>query len=292
MPFVLRGYSSSAAMWPAFRRNRLDAVLVEGPELDRGTLEALPDSTVWGRETGGQQIVLRLSPGFSESLGQGGREALSRALPRRDVAAAYPDGRLIPAEGFLVAVGAPPAPRGSALESDARLARRTWLSQERSIGRPSLAVIDFPALVGLAAVIAAQWQRTLNLSVTVAPVAVDRFERERQAWRHDAYLTVVDLDDGSLQDLWREALGGRPWEADPQTGAPPPEQIANWEAEFLERLPYLPVLQNAHWVAAKGEQAAARIRAICPGCRVPAPPPEARARSDTPSRRNRDPIEG
>ena len=72
-------------------------------------------------------------------------------------------------------------------------------------------------------------------------------------------LTVVDLDDGSLQDLWRDAL-----EDQPASSAPLP----GWEARLRETLPYLPLLHNEHFLLAGTARAYARAAAMCPACRA------------------------
>jgi hypothetical protein len=92
------------------------------------------------------------------------------------------------------------------------------------------------------------------------------------AGRHDLYLTVVDLNDGSLQNLWARALPPEALALGPNAllGKDAEKRLAAWEAALLESLPYLPVLENLHWAVS---QESAPIRAICPACIVPVSPP-------------------
>ena len=89
-------------------------------------------------------------------------------------------------------------------------------------------------------------------------------------------LDVVDLDDGSLQDLWSAALAGdRPRQARSSADAPAPEDLSRWEARLARQLPYAPLLTRVQPCAARGEAGSGLVQRICPACGWSWQPPRA-----------------
>ena len=279
--FVIGGYRSDSALWSAFRSGRLDAVLVEGED----AASARPGDSgnpVWGAEFGTQQILLRPSAGLAAKLGQNRLAALSQAISREELAGLSGAGRFLPAVGFLAPLLTRPlaGQKDSAnkvLEDNPRDARLAWLAEPLEKTGPlekagpldqlqfRIATLPHPILEAMARSIAERWQRTLNVKTSVITVPLDIFEESRAQGEQDWFLTVADLDDGSLQDLWLEAL--REIEAEPKAKAWKEEHIfAQLELSFLKGLPFLPLVHNVHYVIGRDPAA---LRALCPGCDVP-----------------------
>jgi hypothetical protein len=124
-------------------------------------------------------------------------------------------------------------------------------------------VLSHPLLEGVARRLSGQWQTTLGLAAVPELVDADRLLQSWNSGQFDLLLDVVDLDDGSLQDLWSGALGGRL-----SGGSEPPSaaQLTDWEGSLRRELPYLPLLANLHHVLAPGEGGAEKLRQVCPGC--------------------------
>jgi hypothetical protein len=287
-PFRLHAYRDLRALWRDYFWGRLDAILLEGEDYD-GPLARYRASQLgpWGALPGTQQLVLRLRPELGATLGRAGRLALSLALSRDRLAETDGPGRFVAATHFLaplLPLNAPP-PAGEAADPlawDTLRARRVWLEARQGTPRElpelTLAVLEHPVLERIARRVQAQWSRTLNLSLRVQPLSADQFHRAIAAGRVDLYLDVVDLDDGSLQDLWLESLRSlRALEGPAAPGSPPA-----WETALRKHLPYLPLLGNLHAVLLRREAPPELLPRVCPGCvpvespRRPAPEPTER----------------
>lgn len=265
-PLRLTGYRREGVLWRDYFRGRLDALLLQGPDFD-GQLGRYRASQLglWGTVLGTQQIVLRLRPDVARTLGPDGRLALSLALPRAQLAQVDGPGRFAGAASFLGPVQAAGVLKpASELAWNTLQARRLWLQRERKLPRLRMAVLDDPVLQRLATLMQAQWLKTLNLSVRVQVLPVDEFARQSGAPAADFRLDVVDLDDGSLQDLWRQALDAL---HAPLGGTP-----QQWEAALRGALPFLPLLDNVHPVLVRPGAPAGLLQRVCPGC-VPASSP-------------------
>jgi hypothetical protein len=263
-PFTLAGYRTLKGLLADLRRGRLDAVLLEGDAFAAAT--ARPNRLAGGvlaAYSGTQQVLLRFSPRLRAALGPEGLALLSMAVGRRALAEAAGPG-FAPARAFLEPVmpGPPPA-GGEALRWNSLEARRRWLNKERPAVPLRLGVLPHPTLERAARGIAGQWKRTLNLSVTVEPLPVDRFQLAQARGDVDLVLDVADLDDGSLQELWHDA----PPDAG-ANGAPPPDAqtLAVWESRLQATLPYLPLLINLHHLLSPGPGAFRRVAALCKAC--------------------------
>ncbi len=152
---------------------------------------------------------------------------------------------------------------------DTLRARRLWLKDERPPGAWRLGVLDHPWLAGLADRIQAQWNRTINQPVTVEVLGANRYRPALARGELELFLDVVDLDDGSLQELWRRSL---PDTRPPGRTASPRRPLAALEAALRGRLPYLPLLVNSHYLLLRKDAAPELMRRACPGC-VPTDPP-------------------
>ena len=260
VPYRLTAYLTLKRMLRDVRSGRLDAALLEGQEL-AGALDARPvmAAAVLGRALGSQQVVLRLRPGLHEEIGTDAVRILSMATPRRRLAPMAGAG-FSAAEAFLIPLIAPPAAReGGVLRWNALLARKNWLRKPRARTRFALAVLAHPILQRVARGLADQWKKTLGVELSVTSLPAEKFTRMDERSGFDMALTVADLDDGSLQDLWRDALADQPASPAPQPGR---------EARLRETLPNLPLLHNAHFLLAGSARAYARASATCPTCRA------------------------
>ena len=282
--FVIGGYRGDSALWGAFRQGRLDAVLVEGEDVASARPGDL-GNPVWGAELGTQQIVLRPAAGLAAKLGTHRLAALSQAIAREELAGLSGSGRFAPAVGFLAPLLTRPLsgqnppdkqdPPNNVLRGNPRDARLAWLAEPLEQAAPleqalfKIATLPHPALEAIARAVAGQWQRTLNVKTAVTTVPVDIFEESFAQGEYDWFLTVADLDDGSLQDLWLDAL--REIDVDATGRDNKAEQLfAQFEFSLLMGLPYLPLVQNVHYVIGRDPAA---VRALCPGCEVPARAP-------------------
>lgn len=259
--FVLHGYRQPGALWADLSGDRLDAALVEGADL--GT-EDPPAGLTWGQEVGTQQIVLRFHPAMTKALPAEARLWLSQAIHRGELAQLAPRGGFQPARAFTEAVQ--PSRKVSDHELfqwDSRSARQHWLEHPPAVQRLRIAVLSHPFLESLAQRLAGNWQKSLELPTAVQPYEADRLWRAWQRGEVELMVDVVDLDDGSLQDLWGETLGAALHGKD---AAP-----AAWEQRLRAAPPYLPLLTHVQWVvSATGPETLARA---CPGCAIAAPPP-------------------
>jgi hypothetical protein len=258
--FHLYAYRDRHELWRDYFRGRLDALLLEGADFD-GELERYRASQLgsWGVLQGTQQIVLRFRPQLARQLGRGGRLALSLALPRAQLARVDGPGRFSGATAFLAPVTAPGALEpAEALAWDTLSARRMWLESKHELPELRLATMDHPLLEKLAGRIQAQWNKTLNLTLRLQVLTVDQFYRLLDAGEADVSLEVVDLDDGSLQDLWMESLSA--------LDAPLGGKHAAWEEALRKGLPYVPVLGNTQAVLLRPDAPAGLLERVCPGC--------------------------
>lgn len=268
--FNLTAFRHMAALRSAFARGKLDAILLEGEDL-RGMLPPKNSARrlLLARMDGTQQLVLRIAKSFRDSLGGEGIAILSRAIARRKLAAQAGPG-FAPSVVYLQPLlGAPLQDRRGPLLWDARLARRAWLKRRRGTGVLRLAVLDHPLLASLAHAVANQWKKTLGLSVVVRPFPAERFLVAENGPAWDLLLTAVDLDDGSLQDLWRPTLAvpAATETASAAENAPPAStQLTAWETRLQRELPYLPLVRNTHFLLARSQLVLRRAKAICPAC--------------------------
>ncbi|MCH7479467.1 MAG: hypothetical protein IIA14_15380 [SAR324 cluster bacterium] len=260
-PFVLTGYRSRNRLWWDLRRGRLDVAFLEGNDLDAAAEDrALPRGGVWGVAFGTQQVVLTIRGDTARELGARGRLALSEAINRRGLAVRAGPG-FAAAEAFLQPVlgeAAPSNARGFPWNSLG--ARRRWLKQPSLQRKIRIAVPAHPVLERLAREVASQWRKTLNLSGTVQALPPDRF-LSAVGGGFDFALSVYDLDDGSLQDLWNWALKNE--FSPPETGPP---DLSRWETHFQATLPYFPLLGNLHFFYAPSGPRP--ITTLCPECRI------------------------
>ncbi|MCH7479695.1 MAG: hypothetical protein IIA14_16535, partial [SAR324 cluster bacterium] len=260
-PFVLTGYRSRNRLWRALRRGRLDVAFLEGNDLDAAAENrALPDGGAWGVALGTQQVALAFRGDTAGELGARGRLALSEAINRRGLAARAGPG-FAAAEAFFQPVleeAAPANARGFPWNSLS--ARRRWLEQPPLQRKIRIAVPAHPVLERLAQEVASQWQKTLNLSGTVQALSPDRF-LSAAGGGFDFALSVYDLDNGSLQDLWNSALKN---EFSPPENGPP--DLSRWEKNLQANLPYLPLLGNLHFFYAPSGPRP--ITTLCPECRI------------------------
>ena len=264
--YVLQGYVERRTMWNDLRRGRVEALLLEAGDSPPSTAGG---AWRWGVVPGTQQVVLRLSPATAEQLGALGRDALSRAVDRAALASVGGLHDLALAEAFLQNIGvATPSPEGP-LSWNTRAARRQWLSTPGLPARLSLTFLEHPQLNGLAHRLAGQWRRTLNLDVALRVLSVDNFAVATQEDGYDLLLDVVDLEDGGLQELWRQSLAaaGATTTAERAAGA---GRWQAWEQAMQARLPYLPLLVNMHHMVAAGPRADQILRTLCAGCEAQA----------------------
>lgn len=258
-PFRISAFLSLRPMLRALQRGRLDALLINGGEV-AAVLEArlnLPQPIV-GRQAGTQQIILKPRPALYEELGARGMAILSAAIPRGRLADAA--GRsFVAATAFIHNPSAPPQAGNGSFLWNARTARRSWLQMDNPPLRLSMAVLRHPLLQRVAENLASQWKKTLGLIVELRPLSVEKFHLSGGADAADFALLAVDLDNGSLQDLWREALAGGPAGLSGKTAK-------GREAWLQKNLPYLPLIRNVHFLLAPSPAAYRRVAHLCPGC--------------------------
>lgn len=279
--FTLTGYGNPGALWADFGAGRLDVALLDSGALKADEAVATGSAGgVWGVQAGTQQVILRLNPKWEAARTVDLRRALSQAINRPALAGSAERGAFRAARQFLEPVlaegrGGEAGGRGGEAEVlgwDSRLARKQWLANAgaSSVRRLRLAVLSHPLLEVFARRLAGQWQTTLG--IVAVPELVDA-DRLLQAWNsgaYDALLDVVELDDGSLQDLWSAAIGtGERGNVEPPT----PAQLAAWEAKLRQDVPYLPLLTGVQYVLARGEGATEHLRQVCPGCASATAPP-------------------
>jgi hypothetical protein len=269
-------------LWRDYHWGRLDALLLEGPDLGpKVSRYRASQLGAWAVSRGGQQIVLRLHPKLKERVGSDGRLALSLALGRKKLGGLEGPGWFGGSTSFLAPIMTnvenDESGRESPLRYDTLRARRLWLSREREIpAELRLSVLQHPWLERLARAVGEHWRRTLNLKIRVEALPPDLFYRMGTASEPELRMEVVDLDDGSLQDLWQESLG--------EVRAGFTNSPSQWEALLRENLPYLPLVANLHYVLLKKKAKRDLLPGICPDCRRIRPPlklaPEYRPRID------------
>jgi hypothetical protein len=182
--------------------------------------------------------------------------ALSRAVPRGRLAGAA-GADFLPSRAFFHS-GSPSAPANeNPLVWDTRRARRNWLKLQYAPQRLTLAVLAHPLLQRVAESLASQWEKTLGLELKITALPAEKFHLPGGADAADFTLIVVDQDDGSMQDLWRAALAG---------SSNPPTELTAAEALLRKRLPYLPLIVNAHFLLAASPAAYRRAAHLCPDC--------------------------
>ncbi|MEE8397269.1 MAG: hypothetical protein V3S29_14525 [bacterium] len=275
-PLAIFAYKSAASLWRGFRAGRLDALLLEGGEWLAAVEKVAGRGRMAAATVGGsQQLTLRLSATVRTRLGGPGVLALSRAVDRRRLAGEAGPG-FVPLRAFLHPLVRPPEQGGeNPLLWNSLRAREVWMGEPLLPKRFTLAVLDHPLLVRVGRALAGQWRKTLNLSVAVRVLPVDRFVSASAG--ADGVLEVADLDDGSLQDLWQKAIAGGSRPVLPPLSA---GLLAEWETALQRELPYLPLLGNRHFVLARGPRAARTLARVCPGCsRLPPAELRPRARS-------------
>ncbi len=261
----LQGYARRSDLWRDLRARRLDAALLETGDLgDLAPSRVERESWQWAQMVGTQQVVLRFRTAVAAQLQPAGRAALSMALDRAGDASRARMPPMLPAQGYFHPVRpSRAAASGSMLTGDTRRARRAWLQQAEPPEHLTLVVLKVPSLLRLARELAAHWQRTLNLRTTVNGVPPEQLGPLLATAAYDVWLDVVDLEDGSLQALWRDALDG-------QTLAPAAERdsahLDAWETLLQEQAPYLPLLGNAHALVTRGSRADEAQQVLCPAC--------------------------
>jgi hypothetical protein len=139
---------------------------------------------------------------------------------------------------------------------DSRASRQQWLEQKHDLPRLRVGVLAHPYLEPLAQRLVGQWQKSLELPAIAQSVEADQLWRDWNRGEIDLMVDVVDLDDGSLQDLWRDSLGAALSGKDASPAA--------WEAQLRKTLPYIPLLTNVNWVVSNA--GANTVLQICPGC--------------------------
>ena len=77
-------------------------------------------------------------------------------------------------------------------------------------------------------------------------------------------ISVVDLDDGSLQDLWESALARRSREEN-GTALTQPDKLESW---LRREMPYLPLLGETNYLLARSQSLYRRSLPFCPACRT------------------------
>ncbi len=258
----LVGYAAWRQLSDDLAAGRLDLVWAEGQDL-QGTPPAGP----LGLLIGTQQVVLRFHPRLALTAGQ--RRLLSLAVNRQALVAAGPLAGFAPAQGYLESVAPRTAAPDDGLRWDSREARRAWLAAPAGSRGPRTLRLGYarhPLLEAWAERLAAQWQKTLEIAVT--PQAVDP-ERLGPLWDSgslDLLLDVLDLDDGSLQDAWRD--GSPAAEIGAPAGQSAADAVPGVEQRLRAQRPYLPLLSNTSLVLGRGPGSAARIAAFCPGCQI------------------------
>ncbi|MBI3994039.1 MAG: hypothetical protein HY342_12260 [Candidatus Lambdaproteobacteria bacterium] len=265
-PYVLRAYVERRAMWNDLRRGRVEALLLEAGDGAPADMQAAAGTWRWGAQPGTQQVVLRLSPATAELLGHAGRGALSRAVDRAGLASLGGLHDLVPAAGFLHNLGVAAPPEQGPLGWNTLDARRQWLGTPGLPERLSVTVLEHPRLNGLASRLASQWRRTLNLQVSLRVLSLDNFAVALQEGGYELLLDVVDLEDGSLQGLWRQSLEAAGVAAGPHKDGAAAGGFQRWEQALQAQLPYLPLLVNEHHLVAAGPRAEEILRVMCPGC--------------------------
>jgi hypothetical protein len=278
---VLLAFRDAGEMWGEYLSGRLDALLLESTTFEK-RLKNLDDDILgpWGLVHGGQQIILRFSPRMMKRLTVENRKAISMALNRKDIAKAIGERRFSASRGFMD----PLLPRKfrsglNVLRWNSRGARQEWAINENKPEELSLGVLDHPWLRDIADRIQAHLNRTINLPLTITIFPVDRFQQVLKTWKTDMTLEVVDLEDGSLQNLWLAELenpeavpGDSPNAAKPGNKSPRNRSVNALEIELRGRLPYLPLLINNHYVLLRKKPPRYMFWRICTGCRrIPSP---------------------
>ncbi len=250
----LRGYRQLSTLWQDYQNGSLEAVLVEGEDL-AFFLKKNTKRESWGQMTGGQQWILRSSKGKKEqplSI----RQSLRLTIPRNKIATSFSNRRLSPTTHFLRPL-LDPSTHLTPLVDNAQQARIQWFQKDNP---PTLqiAVIANPWMEHVARQISQSWQRNLRLRVVVSATPVHRFANSIP--QADFFLDIVDLNDGTLQDLWTEYLN--------ESLASP----SSWEAELQANLPYMPLFSTSHYAFCKKSLSSRCLKSVCPSCTRYLPP--------------------
>jgi hypothetical protein len=271
--FSLYGFGSAQALWADFASGKLDVALA-----DSDSLQQEPPPARWAAFAGTQQVILRWSPRLLSALAPEDRRALSLATNRPALAGAAGRGAFRAARAFFDPLLPESRAPGATLGWDSRVARQAWLAHGGAgpVQRMRLAVLSHPLLEAIARRLAGQWQATLGIAAVVERVDADRLLQAWNAGGYDALVDVVDLDDGSLQDLWSAELPGvRPRQGRSPGDPPGAEDVAAWEQRLDRELPYLPLLTHLQVVAARVDAAPDLLRRLCPACSFGSGPPSA-----------------
>ncbi len=110
--------------------------------------------------------------------------------------------------------------------------------------------------------LASQWKKTLNLSVVIRSFGPGEFVSASRSGKFDFIMEVVDLDNGSMQDLWAEGTAGIPFRT---SLLEPDKALDKLENAWLSSIPHLPLIGNRHFTVGPGN--AGKLAALCPGCR-------------------------
>ena len=265
-PFLVTAWRNSPDFWSAFAGGGLDIALLE--EREMGAVlkrEEYPEAPLF-IQPGTQHIILGFTRGLREAISTEELHALGFAIDRGHLArvagltfspAAGFFQPLLPELGAVLANGRP-----SPMVWNAREARSLWLAKSRGRIQPRLAVMDHPLMVRIARTIAGYWKKTLNLPVNVLPLSPELLARSRRAGDSEIYLDVIDLDDGSMQNLWEQsqkALSVLPEAKSKQT-------LKEVEQVFQQQLPYLPILQNRHFTLLRSDRMESEMTRLCPHC--------------------------
>ena len=264
-PWDLTGFVKTHEAWNALRDGRLDGLLVEDTDVVSAPRWARQGNGArWGQQPGGQQVVLRLLGQGWDSLSASGRVALSMATPRQELAELEGPAAMTAGVRFLTPLFTASAP-AEVLTGDALQSRTLWLRQENPLRTLTLNVPEHPYLIRLGQAIAARWRRTLNLEVAEAVRKPAQLAALSAAVSPMVRVDVVDMEDGSLQDLWREALGeeGMTLLA---------VDLGAAEAQLRASLPYLPLFQQMEYVVVPSWAPEEMMGRVCPGCRTATPP--------------------
>ncbi|MFI5400979.1 MAG: hypothetical protein ACHQZQ_08020, partial [SAR324 cluster bacterium] len=269
--FALYGYISAQGLWSAFASGNLDLVLADSETL----LQDLPHAR-WAVTADTQQVVLRWSARLQRSLSPAARRDLSLAINRPALAGAAGRGAFRAARAFFEPLAPQAQGPSSALGWDSRLARKDWLARGAAgpVERLRLAVLPHALLEAIARRLAGQWQATLDIAAVPERVDADRLLQAWNSGGYDAMVDVVDLDDGSLQDLWSAALPGElPRQARSPGDVPSADDLSRWEARLARELPYVPLLTRLEVYAARGDTGSDLAQRICPACALGSEPP-------------------
>lgn len=264
-PFRLTAFHAGSQLMKEARRGRLELLLLEGDELKAIVKERSDPSWKIGVERGTQQTVLRLKSALRGELGAEGLMALSLALSRERLAAVAGEGFAAVSNFMEPLLPGQISPPEEPLRWNTRRARRIWMSKKRPERRIGLALLSHPVLEEVGRALAGQVKKTLNLSLFVHSYPPGSFAEASEKGQIEMIIETVDLDDGSLQELWSDAIlneatpGGSPAQ-----GADP----APLEKMLRAELPYLPLIANRAYYLIINKKGAKALPIICPECQI------------------------